>query len=194
MKQSEKMDLLLKELYKYKHDGKFYSLAGFCHELGISYEPYNELVTLGHRLKSDGYIDVTFYPDAPYAKLNSYGIEYCEEDSYTYHGKAIINNNYNIIKNSPNAAIMAHSPHSSIKINDGEDIKRMIDDLKATVIDSALITGQSQVDIMECLDEISTSTDAGKKPRFALDKLIEITSGISDIGSFVIALRETVMK
>lgn len=35
MKQSEKLDLILRELYKYKNDGKYYSIGRICDSLFI---------------------------------------------------------------------------------------------------------------------------------------------------------------
>jgi hypothetical protein len=97
MKQSEKLDLILKELYKHKNNGGYYSLNEIFIELGI---PINiagqELVNLGNRLKNDGYVDVLrFEINDCIAQITTYGIEYVEEDSYSNSGTSIINNTYN---------------------------------------------------------------------------------------------------
>ncbi len=193
MKQSEKLDLILKGLYEHKDDGLLWSIEGICELYAIPFEPYDEIRRLAHRLQDEKLIRAQFTKSDTSAQLTSYGIEYVEEDSFSNKGHSIITNTYNI-SNSPNASIVTHSTNVTITNNNIDEVKRLMQDLREMVIDNALVTNQSQIDIMECLDEINTSIEAKKKPRFALDRLIEITSGLAGIGSFAIALKETIMK
>ena len=116
MKQTEILDLLLKGLYEEGKD-KFCSLGMIVNKYNIPINTIDELRRLAKRLESDGLVknpiytrsDITVY-------LSSYGIDYCEGDSYTYRGKAIITNHYNInIENSSDTMIVAQS--ENIQLN-----------------------------------------------------------------------------
>ncbi len=81
MKQSEKLDLILKELYKHKYDGKYHSIADAFLLRKIPINIYVELRSLTQRLKDDGFIKVVFQRDDCFGELTTSGIEYCEKNS-----------------------------------------------------------------------------------------------------------------
>jgi hypothetical protein len=95
MKQSEKLDLILRELYKYKNDGKYYSITSICESQNIPIDSQHEIFNISKRLHTDDFINQSTYDDCA-AELTSYGIEYCEENSYSYSGHSVITNNYSI--------------------------------------------------------------------------------------------------
>ena len=114
IKQSEKLDLILKGLYKFKDTGKYYSLVSICNAMNISLA-IDEWNRLAHRLKNDGYVKTIFHHSDCSLQLTTYGIDYCEQDSYTYSGNAIITNVYNInVKNSSNTNIVSHSDNVNV--------------------------------------------------------------------------------
>jgi len=103
MKQKEKLDLILRNLYQYKYDGFHHSIYQACLDENLQVVHVDEIKTLAHRLDDDGLIYATHMMNDSQAKLTSQGIEYCEEDSYTYSEKSLITNNYNIkVDNSVN--------------------------------------------------------------------------------------------
>ncbi|MHA8061420.1 hypothetical protein PQG22_09105 [Aquirufa beregesia] len=188
MKQSEKLDLILRELYNYKNDGRYYSIGWICETLNIPVDSIYELSNLTRRLNDDGYINPSFSYDEYSAQLNSYGIEYCEENSYTYSGHSIITNNYSIsIVNSPNSNIVNQSSNISISqtINDASQTVEKIRDLVAldTTIDKKKAT-----EILDCLNEIQDNLNNNRIPKFAIKSLIELASDISTISSWVMLL------
>src|SRR5258706_6765887 len=109
MKQVEKLDLILKGLYPHRFDGKSYAIEGILAETGIEINQ-QEALSLGRRLSNGGYIKFLPTQQGAYAYLTSEGVEYSENDSFTFEGQAIITNTYNIaIINSPGAYQEAES-------------------------------------------------------------------------------------
>lgn len=121
MKQIEKLDLLLKGLYEEGKDD-YFSLGIINNKLKIQIETIEELRRLAKRLENDGLIGNTFFTRNDIsARLTSYGIDYCESDSYSYSGSAIINNTYNInVENSSDTTIVSQSENIEIHISKNE--------------------------------------------------------------------------
>lgn len=96
MKQSEKLDLILRELYKTKNDGTPYSISDIFRNLNIPLDSTFELLSIAELLKDDGFIkSFTMLTDCD-ALLTSRGIKYCEENSYSNPGHSILTNNYSV--------------------------------------------------------------------------------------------------
>jgi hypothetical protein len=188
MKQSEKLDLILRELYKYKNNGKYYSIGWICQTLNIPLDSILELNKLAHRLKDDGFINPMFTHNDCSAELTSYGIEYCEENSYTYSGHSIITNNYSIsIVNSPNSNIVNQSSNVSITQNISE-ASQAVEKIRETVALDTSIDKDRASEILECLNEIQDNLKNNQKPKFAIKSLIDLAGGISSIASWVTTL------
>lgn len=76
MNQKDKIDTILKELYKYKYDGQSYSIRELTNkELNLS---IMEALDLAKKLKNHNYIDYVGSPDGPLAEIKSGGIEHIE--------------------------------------------------------------------------------------------------------------------
>jgi len=188
MKQSEKLDLILRELYKYKNDGKYYLIGWICQTLNIPVDSFLELNKLAHRLKDDGFITPLFTHNDCSAELTSYGIEYCEENSYTYSGHSIITNNYSIsIVNSPNSNIVNQSNNFSISQNISE-ASQAVEKIRESVSIDTTIDKEKAAEILECLNEIQDNLRNNQKPKFAIKSLIDLAGGISSISSWVTTL------
>ena len=192
MKQSEKLDLILRELYQYKNDGKYYSIGWICQSLNIPLDSILELNKLAHRLKDDGFINTMFTHNDCSAELTSFGIEYCEENSYTYSGHSIITNNYNIsIVNSPNSNIVNQSQDVTITQNISE-VHQAIEKIREIITKDNSIKKEKVDEILECLNEIQEAIKNNQKPKFAIKSLIDIVGGISSISSWVTILGQFV--
>ncbi len=188
MKQSEKLDLILRELYKYKNDGKYYSIGWIFQSLNIPLDSALELNKIAHRLQDDGFIKTMFTHNDCSAELTSCGIEYCEENSYTYSGHSIITNNYSIsIINSPNSNIVNQSSNVTITQNISQ-ANEAIEKIRETIGTDSTIDKLKATDILECLTEIQNCLKNNQKPKFAIKSLIDITGGISSIASWVTVL------
>lgn len=193
MKQSEKLDLILRTLYQYRHDGRYYSIESICETQHITVEPRNEVRMLAHRLKDDGNIKVMFTKSHTSAILTSYGIEYCEEDSYAYKGHSIITNTYNLtISNSPNANIISNSSSVNIAINNYSDIKTKIEELKRAVNRAPEIDVKKKEEIIDCIEEVENNIDAGKKPNYSFNSLAHLAGSLSEVGILIIELKNLI--
>jgi len=188
MKQSEKLDLILRELYKYKNSGNYQSIVFICQSLEIPLNSILELRNLSKRLETDGYIKTLFQRNDCYAELTSYGIEYCEETSYSYSGHSVITNNYSIsIVNSPNSNIVHQSSNIEIFQN-SEDINQIIEKIRGTITIDNAISSDTAANILDCLNEIQECVKSQIKPKFAIKSLIDISGSISSIASWVTTL------
>lgn len=129
MKQVEILDLLLKGLYEEGKDD-YRSLAMIINKNNIPVETIDELRRLAKRLENDGLIGKPIFTRTDIsARLTSYGVDYCEGDSYTYNGSAIINNTYNInIENSSDTTIVSQSEHVKINLSQS-DIKNELSEI-----------------------------------------------------------------
>lgn len=188
MKQSEKLDLILRELYKYKNDGRFYSFKEIFQTINIPFDSIDELLSLGERLEDDRYINASFTNGDCVAKLTSYGIEYCEDDSYSYSGHSVVTNNYSIsIANSPNANIVSQS--SDVKITQNvSNVNESIEKIRETVMVDDTIDRNKATEILDCLNEIQEAIKNNQKPKFAIKSLLDIAGGISSIASWITTL------
>ena len=188
MKQSEKLDLILRELYKYKNRGKYLSIGYICQSLEIPLDSILELRSLSKRLETDGYIKTIFTRDDCNADLTSYGIEYCEETSYSYSGHSVITNNYSIsIVNSPNSNIVNQSSNVEIFQN-SEDINQIIEKIRETITVDDAISSETASNILDCLNEIQECVKNQIKPKSAIKSLIDISGSISSIASWATTL------
>lgn len=96
MKQSEKLDLVLRELYKTKNDRIPYSISRIFHNLNIPLDSTSEPLTIAEHLEQDGFIKAfTMLVDCD-ALLTSRGILFCQENSYSSPGHSILTNNYSV--------------------------------------------------------------------------------------------------
>jgi hypothetical protein len=188
MKQSEKLDLILRDLYKYKNDGHHHSIGLICKALNIPLDSDLEMGNLASRLKTDGLINATITIGDSSAELTSSGIEYCEENSYSYTGHSIITNNYNIsVVNSPNSNIVSQSSNVSITQSISE-VNQTIEKIRETIASDSTIEMCKVDEILECLNEIQECIKNNQKPKYAIKSLLEIAGGISSIASLVMTL------
>lgn len=188
MKQSEKLDLILRELYNHKNDGSCYSIGEICRTLNIPLDSVSEIRLLANRLETDGFIKAVITCGDSSAELTSYGIEYCEENSYSYSEHSIITNNYSIsIVNSPNSNIVNQSSNVSITQNISE-VNQAIEKIRETIAIDKTINVTKATEILECLNEIQECLKKNNKPKFAIKSLLDIAGGISSIASWVTVL------
>ncbi|HPC99155.1 MAG TPA: hypothetical protein P5257_10490 [Bacteroidales bacterium] len=187
MKQTEKLDILLRCLYKFKYDGKYHSIQTILSEEGIEVNR-EEAYSLCKRLYSEGMIEMVSTKEDVSAEITSYGIEYCEGDSYTYSGSAIINNNYQItVTNSPGANIVNQS--SNIKINSQiNNISELIDKILQTIENDDSIDLKKKMDINECAAEVKNNLKNGQIPKFGIRNLISLIGDISSVSSLIMTL------
>ncbi len=121
MKQSEKLDLILRFLYDRKFDGYHYNLSGILEENGIN-SNLDEAFALGKRLERDGLIEGFGTEEGGMSVcLTTDGIDYIENDSYSNKGHSIITNHYNYsISDSNNTNIVHDSSNISISQNSNQ--------------------------------------------------------------------------
>ena len=167
MKQSEKLDIILRGLYL--HKDKYQTIGEILNSNGIE-ASLEEKWQLVHRLRDDNFVTDPFSSNGdPACKINTYGIEYCEESSYTYKGQSLITNNYTIsISDSPNASIVSNSQNVSITINNYTEVKDKI------------------VELREAID--LNKVDQGRIPKYSFKSLLSMSADIATILPIVYAL------
>lgn len=182
MKQSEILDLILKELYETKSDGQFKHIRDILNELNI-HATVNEVIIYAERLKIDGFAEIIkVMPGGAVARITSFGIDYVENDSYSYRGKSIITNNY--IFDSPNASIVNQSQNVSIKINNNE-VNELFKQLQALIESSNQNDEKIKTAINDCLYEFKESVEQQKPSKSLLRQLLSLTSDIGGAGTLI---------
>lgn len=90
MKQSEKLDIILRYLYDRKDDNKEYSISDILGNSGIDTNGA-EVARLAEHLEKDKYITLNnLSSKLKKAKITSKGITYAEGDSYSHRGNNIV--------------------------------------------------------------------------------------------------------
>ena len=76
----EKEDLIIKELYNYRSDGKYHSISAICESLNIPLDSLLEMQDIVKNLKEDRFISAYFTMNDYSAVITNDGIEYFEEN------------------------------------------------------------------------------------------------------------------
>lgn len=104
MKHVEKLDLVLRELYKHRFDGRNYSILHILYEFGG--EPsLEEALIIGERLDKDNLIIYAGTKSSAEGRINSYGIEYCESSSHVDNSIPISQFNYEYLLAKPGSQV-----------------------------------------------------------------------------------------
>jgi hypothetical protein len=113
MKQSEKLDIILRYLYERRDDRREYNIVDILSECNVETN-YTETNRLAFTLRESKLIDLHQLSSTPMkARITSKGIAYCEEDSYSHKRQSVVNNIS--IVNSSQASIVVNS--SQVEIN-----------------------------------------------------------------------------
>ena len=163
-----------------------------CQAENIPLVSRDELYKLSERLENDNYIECNYIQACIFAALTSYGVEYCEEDSYSFKGHSIVNNNYYTISHSPFANIVSASNGVSIQANNYGELRNRFTELKEAVSKDTNVTALQKAEIIDCIKEVQESVDAGNKPKFSYKQLTELASNISGVSSLLIQIGQMI--
>lgn len=188
MKQSEKLDIILRYLYDRKDDAKEYSIAEILSGSGVETNP-TEVARLAEHLDKDKYISLNNLSSTlKKARITSKGITYCENDSYSNRGHNIVNN-YNIV-DSPNANIVVNSNQVTINQTQYEKATEIIHEIRKEISKDESVAMEQRAEILECLTEIESGIESRKTPKFAIRSLLGMGSDIASISGFIINLAQ----
>ncbi|HZI25544.1 MAG TPA: hypothetical protein VFD46_10715 [Chryseolinea sp.] len=188
MKQSEKLDVILRYLYDRKDDNKEYSIADVLAGSGIETNP-TEIARLAEHLERDKYVKLNnLSSKLKKAKITSKGITYAEGDSYSHKGNNIINH-YNVV-NSPQTNIVVNSNQVSIDQTQYESATEIIKQIRDTITQDESVAVAVRTEILECLTEIESGIENKKTPKFAIKSLLGIGSDIASISGFILNLAQ----
>ncbi|WP_424492597.1 hypothetical protein [Salinimicrobium sp. GXAS 041] len=189
MKQIEKLDILLKELYKERFNNQYFDPEEIYGSLNIDISE-NEQSLILERLEELGLIKTFSTKDGDGAKITSSGIEYCEEDSFSEKGSPVITNNYQYsISHSPNSNIVSHSTGVNIG-SDIQEINNLLNNILSRLNDDDKVDPTKEKEIKECIEEIKNNLDKNNIPKFGIRTLITLLSNISSVGSFAVSLSQ----
>lgn len=190
MKQSEKLDLLLKGYYAKKSTYSLYFPDQILKENNIPYTDNREAFQLAKRLSDDGFITAQGISGLRIrGKISSKGIDYVEGDSYTHKGSSIISNYYNTtVSNSSGVSIVNSSDNVNVSISKIIEINKKIEELLQEISSNDAISMEDKVEIQDCIDEIRISLANDKKPKYSFKSLLEMTSDLAGISSLVVEI------
>ncbi|KKO89690.1 hypothetical protein AAW12_18995 [Sphingobacterium sp. Ag1] len=190
MKQSEKLDLILKTLYNSRSNEEYSDLTETIDKSGITTVGEIENDTLISRLITDKLVEGNLFEEGGgFIKITSRGIDYVEEDSYSLKGSPITNNNYyntNISNSSGGVSVVNSSNNVHVNISNIGDIRNKIEDLVKAIQVSSIIAEEQKTEMIECIDEIRTSLDRNKKPKYAFDALLAMANNFAGISTLAI--------
>jgi len=187
MKQTEKLDQILRWLYDHRHEPGYWEVEEICKELGMQYS-YNEPGMFGKRLEDDGLVNRLGTLSGASIEINTYGIDYVEHDSYSKRGVAIAETHYHYnVQNSTNTAFVQHASNVSINQDNTNQIRELLDAILAAVRSENVSTQKLQ-EIEESLEEIKSASMAGVAPKFAYRALLSAAADISSVGQLVVSL------
>lgn len=191
MKQSEKLDIILKELYEKRDERKPVLINELVKSAGLEVSQ-QELIRLCRKLKEDHYIALQEVSNTRMmGRITAEGISYCEEDSYSQKGQSVLNVTHNYtITGSPQANIVINSSQVTINQSQEQDASGIIEEIRQVMERDGAIDFALKEEIAECLDEIKLSIDAGKQPKFSMRQLLTMGSEIASIGGLVVNLAQ----
>lgn len=188
MKQSEKLDLILKKLYEYRNDQTALTVQAVMESLGI-YETKIEAERLKSRLEEDKLIDVDKYMGfVDTVKINSRGIEYCEETSFTDKNKSIVNMHFSGNFHNSNLMTAASSiNYSSQSIGATDEITDLIQRIREALRQEA--KQEEQEDLTEYIQDVENKIKNNEKvPRLQWNTLIQNSANLATSGSLILQL------
>ncbi|KKX47493.1 hypothetical protein L950_0226210 [Sphingobacterium sp. IITKGP-BTPF85] len=190
MKQSEKLDLILKTLYKVRHQESFSRLNEIVRASNISTSSANEIDTLTDRLIADKFIDAHLFEDGDgLIKLTSLGIDYVEGDSYTSKGVPISHVFYNTnISNSTGISVVTDSQDVNVNITSNSEVNNKLDELIRAINSNTEVSKNQQIEMIQCIDEIKSSISQDRTSKYAFQSLLNIASNFAGIGSLVLEI------
>lgn len=186
MKQKEKLDLILKRLYQNRHTKNSYlSIYAILQELCI-YESDEEARTLATRLKDDHMVDAISTRGGVELKITSYGIDYCEEDSYSHAGIPAVALNYTI---HGNAVFGDNNSNISQRISYGQESQELLRKIAEGIDSSAELSESQKTQALECVGDIEEKLQAQKKvSAYQWSNLLNCTANIAQVTSFALQL------
>ena len=193
MKQIEKLELILRTLYKFRANGGS-TMEEICETQNIPLNSRDEIQSLAEWLKDKNYIKLKLTKGSTFVTINSHGIEYCEEDLGLLKNNSLINNIFNInnISNCPNTNIVLDSSNVTFTIQNYPEIENKIKDIEQAILDSHEIHDAERENLKECLNDIKTSLESGKKPKCSFQVLLSNVANIGTIGQLVLQLGELI--
>jgi hypothetical protein len=191
MKQSEKLDIILRYLYERRNDRREFSIAEILKESNVEADD-NEIGRLANQLKVDKLIELNVLSQKlKKAKITSKGITYCEEDSHAKKGESIVNH-YHIV-NSPQSNIVVQSSQVTINQQQHDKATELIKEMREAIGQDQAVDLLLKREILECLTEIEAGVAAQRAPKFAIKGLLGIAANIASISKLALDLSHVVI-
>lgn len=191
MKQSEKLDRMLRYLYDHRFDGQRYMLKHVVGQLKLDIG-WPEAIALAGRLEADNFVDsIKMAGGERLMEITTYGVDYCEAHSYGNAELPLANYSPVFIQQSSNVVVMQGSPGA--RVNNASPYAELVDTIVKAAEGDQSITPTALSELRQMLDEIKASLAGGTVPRTTTKVLIERFGALSSIGSFVTQLASMIL-
>lgn len=181
MKQSEKLDIVLRELYNRRDDMHYHDAREILVEKGIDVSDM-EIMRIGDRLTSDGLVENIHAVGHAILYIKSRGVEYCEENSYSSIGRSLLTMDYSInITNASGVNVISHSPNASIDVGASDELIASLIQLRSAIEVDQGITEDQRKELLESMAEAEESHSKGTKAKGAMRHILEATKNIATI-------------
>lgn len=190
MKETEKIDLLLRGIYEQNKHVDVCELSVIADNAGLNLNR-TELNRIADRLENDGYITGRADDNVDICCwITSRGVEYCEGDSYTYRGQSLITNHYNIsVNGSSNTSIVQNS--ENVNVTNNSDVSKIISELRCALESTQSIESAKKNEMIECIEELETVVKSGKTPKASFTYLLSMASDIATMSPVIYGLVKT---
>lgn len=190
MKQSEKLDLVLKWLYARRHERHNTLLKRIMEELNI-YESREDEDRIATRLHSDGLARAERMAAGTLLTITSEGVEYCEESSYSKPGFSLTTFNIGTVHSSNflnnTGSISGSTINQSLKQDNA--VGEIISKIKQALPTEASLSSTEKEEILNRLDEIEEKLSAQKQVRkHNITDLLSVAANSAQVMGFVIQL------
>ncbi len=182
MKESEKRDIILRGLYELRNTKEKASPTRFLPDLS---EEESRRIVEG--LNNKGLVTVIPISNRRYLmKINSAGVDYCEEDSFSRQGIPIVSFTNIVVSDSSNIVIQI-GDQSEINFNRTEEVLSQILDIRQEVPKSEVSQSQAEM-IIEKLGELESLIYSKQKPPAGFWGWLSRVDSSTSMGQMAIAL------
>lgn len=186
MKETEKIDIVLRGMYEFRETGDNVAPSDFIPELSLEGER-----RISQWLLDCGLATGSFSNDGGHLRITTEGIFYCEEDSFSQPGSSVfsITNVYN--DNSPGTTIQIVIQGQVIY----ENAKAAIDEIRAvkSELESMKGVNNEMVSLIgECLDDLESKIDQRKSVPGYLWEWLSRFDNVTSLASKIVSVRKLI--
>ncbi len=186
MKQSEKLDIVLRFLYDKKFTSHYNLIEILeAHDVIVGHQ---EAFALAKLLSNKGLVNFIPNKDNVSVAITSNGVAYIEGDSFSHPGQSALSIN---ISDSTNINVVQGSTDVRIHQSTSRQFN-LIEQIERALQHDATLKQEDREEIVDLLETIKLELGGGKKPRWSISRLLGVSDSIASISGFVLQLSNSI--